>query len=372
MILMQTRADEILFNDDFDSGKINPEWKKEKKSKYQIKDGCLVLVNGESIVLPLKERKPFIFTCTLKGTHVGFKYPGINISFIEQGEKGHYMLHLKPEGKREKAFYYIWEKESNSKHRNVLGFSYFSKLGMKFHCDRFHKFAVSFSADQTLRFYWDEALILEKSNIFFCPDRIKIEGSQGINLYIDNVIIQEDKSSKNKGSLVFESNFSDINSLVLSGHENYNEKQTISGNEVIPDAHQKSVRLKYDFKTKGHDAFMLSKNINVEKADYLSIKIKGNGSKHRIFFVLTDATGEKHYLACKSLRNTNWAVLDISLEEHLKPLLPGEVTGNSWGGDANQKIDFPITQIMVGINDIPDSFIGNGEFEVSEFQFWKK
>ena len=361
---------EALLNDNFDTDNVNLKWKRNQQYGWEIKDGCLFnMGKGGSITLNLEEKGSWIFSCTVKEVQVRFQYPGIYISFIERGDDEYYTLHVKPSQQHEAAFYYIWKINSSS--REVVGTSFFSKLGLNFNFNEVHKVSVSFGRDQVLRFYWDDKLVLEKSNIFFRPDTIKIAGSVVSDLYVDNVEVKQETSSPQKGNLLFENDFSDIDTLLLSGHENYKEKKTIDGNEVAAGINEKRVRLKYNFRTKGHDAFMLSKDINVKKANYLSVRIKGDGSKHKIFLVLTDASGENHYLLSSSLKYTDWSDFNICLAEYLKEPFPGEVTGNSWGGDGNQKIDFPITRITIGINDIPDSFIGHGEIEIGKFGFWE-
>lgn len=364
---------ELLFYDDFVSNVLKPEWVQEKDGNdaWHISNGFLINDANTTggLDLNLSERGCFSVQCELKMTKSTIRYPGFNIIFREKGEKTYYSLHLKPFEEHEKAFYYIWKFE-NGLDRKEIGHIFLTELDLDFRFDKIHKFSVSFGCDQILRFYWDEKLVLNKPNIFVSPDRITFNGSVGGNLHINKIAIHKDAlSSTAERKIIYDDDFSIIESLKLSTHKNnleiLNPEKTF-----VRRKEGKSVLIYYNFLTSGHDAVLLSKNIDVQKADFLSVRIKGNGTAHKLFIVIKDKSGEAHYLVSSSLRYKGWHELNIALDEFTKTLLPGEVSDSCWGGDGNGIIDFPIKQLTVGINDVPDHSIESGCVELNSFSFY--
>ena len=130
---------------------------------------------------------------------------------------------------------------------------------------------------------------------------------------------------------------------------------------VLPDG-RAALRLAYRFPTRGHDAMLLTqRGLSVSGAARLELEVEGDGSGHRLFAVLTEASGEQHLV--QPAQPINWKGLrtiffDVaSLRRTPKP---HAVEPYHWGGDGNQKLDDPIIAVTIGIDDQPDTFVGDG------------
>lgn len=105
-------------------------------------------------------------------------------------------------------------------------------------------------------------------------------------------------------------------------------------------------------------------------ADKITVNIKGDGLEHTIGIIVTDNSGEKHFLGKRKIRGTAWKEFIIDLRPFFKAPDPGEIRGTSWGGDANQKIDFPIKMVELGLWDNVRSFEENRGVDIGQVKFF--
>ena len=102
----------------------------------------------------------------------------------------------------------------------------------------------------------------------------------------------------------------------------------------------------------------------------MQLTVWGDQSGHELFIVLTDAGGEQHLLATRTI--LDWEgprriTLDLDPLRHPPPKLV--VTCDHWGGDGNQVLDDPVTAVTIGIHDRPDDREGRGRVRVADLAF---
>lgn len=157
---------------------------------------------------------------------------------------------------------------------------------------------------------------------------------------------------------------SEAKQVVLTSHVNGRNapvpkgtKQTVTDDGIVLD---------YVFSSPGHDACMVEFPVNQEEFREVTVEITADKPGHRPFIVLTDKNGEKHYFSLVNTKRIKEQVIKKAGRQKLTtPILiknkhRGEYFAFRWGGDDNQKIDFPVKRIMLGLNDHPDESMDSG------------
>jgi len=179
------------------------------------------------------------------------------------------------------------------------------------------------------------------------------------------------------GKEVYSLSFDDPKSWKLEAHVNEVPAGVPEGVKMESDAKymcdgKPGLRLNYSFPTKKHDAVMLTSDVSIPGGTWLGLNVYGDGSKHELFVVLTDKSGEAHYLPIGPVDWQGWKTVYKSLAALCKgPPNKWYVTSNHWGGDKTQTLEFPITRITVGLNDKPDEFQGKGEIGFGWLKVYK-
>ena len=157
---------------------------------------------------------------------------------------------------------------------------------------------------------------------------------------------------------------SEARQVILTSHVNGKNapapkgaKQTVTDDGIVLD---------YVFPSPGHDACMVEFPVNQKEFREVTVEITADKPGHRPFIVLTDKNGEKHYFSLINTRRIKEQVIKKAGRQKLTtPILirnkhRGEYFAFRWGGDDNQKIDFPVKRIMLGLNDHPDESMDSG------------
>ena len=98
----------------------------------------------------------------------------------------------------------------------------------------------------------------------------------------------------------------------------------------------------------------------------------------RPFLVLEDAGGEKHYFPMCPNRILNLQKLngrgDLTLTTpiRVKNVHASDRISQRWGGDRNQRIDFPVKRITLGIDDLLDGTPASGKICFKTLEFIEK
>jgi len=168
------------------------------------------------------------------------------------------------------------------------------------------------------------------------------------------------------GKETYSLNFDDPKIWKVSAH--VDEKPSAAPEEVSIQSDDKNtcdgkpgLKLKYVFPSARHDAVLLTTDVTVPSGTMLALRVYGDGSGHKLDAVLYDKNGEAHYLPIGSVYWRGWKTVYKSFADLVKvPESKWDVLCEHWGGDKNQTLEFPITRIIIGLNDQPDSFKGNG------------
>ena len=125
--------------------------------------------------------------------------------------------------------------------------------------------------------------------------------------------------------------------------------------------------IRYKFTTSGHDALMFDLVKRIDSCKKISMEITSDGKGHRLFFVLTDKSGEAHLtgkpiiLNFKGRRKFNM-VIPLPREE------PYSILDSIWGGDGNQHLDLPLKSLTVVLDDSPDASMDSGVIAIKNLK----
>lgn len=125
--------------------------------------------------------------------------------------------------------------------------------------------------------------------------------------------------------------------------------------------------IRYKFTTAGHDAVMFDLVEDIDSCRKISMEITSDGKGHRLFFVLTDKSGEAHLtgkpvsLKFKGRKKINM-VIPLPKEE------PYNILDSIWGGDGNQHLDLPLKSLTVVLDDSPDASMDSGVITIKNLK----
>ena len=120
--------------------------------------------------------------------------------------------------------------------------------------------------------------------------------------------------------------------------------------------------LTYKFTTEKHDALFCDLDVPLKGATVLTAQVNGDGKKHYLFVVVRDKSGECFYFPGPVIDFKGWKDVEIKFDYPM--IHAGEKYASIWGGDGNQKPDFPLQGITIGLNDRPDKFKGQGKIQI--------
>lgn len=90
--------------------------------------------------------------------------------------------------------------------------------------------------------------------------------------------------------------------------------------------------------------------VSVAKCTAVAMNVEVDGSKNNFFIIVQDTSGEQHLLLKTCLIWQGWQEVAVSLEPYIESPKQMQRFITHWGGDENQKIDFPITAIDMGVS----------------------
>jgi len=82
---------------------------------------------------------------------------------------------------------------------------------------------------------------------------------------------------------------------------------------------------------------------------YVLCDVEGDGSGNKLFIIVHDRTGEQHLVGAFALTWTGWQECAANLTAFLESPPDKQRLHTRWEGDENQRIDFPITKVDVGV-----------------------
>jgi len=147
--------------------------------------------------------------------------------------------------------------------------------------------------------------------------------------------------------------FKDAKDVALKAHVDGKPAAPAEGTKLTVD--EKGATLVCDFTTAGHDAAWIEFPCELAACKEIFLERTISDNKQQLYVVLTDKNGESHLFKFNAPGNARQKVRAEVLEKNKHP---GEYFAWRWGGDDNQKIDWPVKKIAFGVNDQPDTFVG--------------
>ena len=109
--------------------------------------------------------------------------------------------------------------------------------------------------------------------------------------------------------------------------------------------------------------------LNVASCNGIRLDLDADNSTHTFFIIIHDQSGEQHLVVKTYLGWQGWQELGVNLESFLTSPDNKARTALHWDGDGNQKIDFPITAMDVGIAKRGRSNNGSGALRLKNVRF---
>ncbi len=165
----------------------------------------------------------------------------------------------------------------------------------------------------------------------------------------------------------------DIKNPALSAHVDGRPAEPPEGAALRHEAD--GLRLDYVLASAGHDACMVEFPVHQEEFTRLTVELTISAAGPRPFVVLSDSGGEKHYFSLVNTQNIAGQALKkpgrhtLSIPVPAQNQHPGERFAFRWGGDDNQRIDFPVKAVMLGLNDFPDDVQEKGSCVFHKISF---
>ena len=94
------------------------------------------------------------------------------------------------------------------------------------------------------------------------------------------------------------------------------------------------------------------------------MEVNGDGKGHALFVVAHDQSGENFYFPGPAITFSGWKRVAVKLD--FPTINPGERYASIWGGDGNQRPDFPLRGLTLGLNDSPDTARESGEIQIRD------
>lgn len=109
--------------------------------------------------------------------------------------------------------------------------------------------------------------------------------------------------------------------------------------------------LKYAFANDGQfESCFARLPASAETCGRIFLAVEGDhASTHDLFVIIHDASGEQHLVMKTKLSWQGWQEIAIDLVPYVSGPREMERLSIHWGGDANQRIDFPITAVDIGV-----------------------
>ncbi len=101
----------------------------------------------------------------------------------------------------------------------------------------------------------------------------------------------------------------------------------------------------------------------------LIMDVEGDGSANNFFIILHDATGEQHLAFRAPLAWQDRQSIEVDLKPYLESPPDMQRLIVHWGGDENQRIDFPLTAIDIGVAKRSSRSTDDGQLRFSNIRF---
>jgi len=116
------------------------------------------------------------------------------------------------------------------------------------------------------------------------------------------------------------------------------------------DAESGTAELTYRFKAgQVFESCFVRLPVEAARSDTVLMDVEGDGSRNGFFVIVHDASGEQHLATATGMAWAGWQDVGVNLKTFLESPREMERLAIHWGGDENQKIDFPTKAIDIGV-----------------------
>gem|GEM_PF-6485884 len=326
-----TESGKAIFADKFDRVEIGEKWKI-KEGNWAISEGALINTNGGTIVLSEPIRDDFTLECEARIARWNSPWVYVLLGYADDN---HYRF---LELSSLEGYFWLGERSGEVTSEDVCGKIPFEK-------DIFHKARLECSGS-TARFFWDGKYIAKyRYTQLLTPTLIGFMGNKnGAEYEIKNVKIGNLVLSG--GQTVATAPATDIANGELwldTGHTS--EKQ--SRHCKLTD---NSVWLDYNFHSgRDYEGIFSRFTVKIGESDSVELEVNGDGSGNRLYLIIKDIGRESHFVGQATINWTGWKTIAFDYSDYTQPSPQNEVRAEHWEGDMNQKIDFPIKQMEIGV-----------------------
>jgi len=346
------KTGKTFFEDNFESLKIKENWLIEE-GEWKINNGWLFNQNGGIISLKRPCGESFVLEADIRIAQFKASYPWVSVVFSYADKNNRTELFITPG----EEYYYIQAFENAVPIRIIGGrIPFDSKESHKLQIVCFYK---------TISLFWDGKFI-SSAKINSLESKIAFIGnSQGADFEIKNIRIKEFLVEPAKV-------VKNIKAEDFSKGKIWNDYkfkcETGNGKELSIGA--SNVFLSYDFSdSTDFRSTFLNLPVNVESARRICLNIEGDNSQNRFFIIIHDKSGEQHLVEGRSISWNGPHEIKVDIECFFKAPPERVIEATHWDGDKNQKINFPITALDIGVCKREKALKQSGRIGISNLRF---
>ena len=146
----------------------------------------------------------------------------------------------------------------------------------------------------------------------------------------------------------------------------------LSTDKLAVDGKNLEATLSYNFSNDDvFDSCFARIPIDAKPSQGIQMVVSGDNSDNAFFVILHDTSGEQHLLTKSPVIWNDRQEITINFKKFLKTPPGRERFAIYWGGDGNQKLDFPLTAIDIGISKRDKRTKNSGKIKFGKISFIK-
>jgi hypothetical protein len=345
----EIQESETIFSDDFDSAQLSSDWKV-YEGHWTVENGALSNKGGGLIVLQKAPGANFVIEAEAS-------FPPNWFSFILffTGPKDYGVLYLGGG---------VWE---TFEFLDDTAGDYRKHSDSDITVGDYHKLRIECEYG-LVSFYYD-GVVKGKTQYQFRPGALIgfRNRDKGGLFRLKNITLKEMAEKPVKTIYKLQTND------VIKSHvyKDYDTGGQLSPSDSLKiDNAGNDITLDYNFsKARVFESVFARIPVDVGISGNIDMEITGCNSNNNFFVIVHDVSGEQHLVAKMPLAWNGKQQVRINLESFLTGPEKFNRFASHWGGDNNQKIDFPISAIDIGVAKRGKRTKNSGELEFGDIRF---
>ena len=99
------------------------------------------------------------------------------------------------------------------------------------------------------------------------------------------------------------------------------------------------------------------------------LEVEGDSQGNNVFVIVHDASGEQHLATLCPMAWTDWQDVGVILTRFFESPEKMQRFADRWGGDSNQRLDFPIKAVDIGVAKRGSRVTDTGRIRVRNVRF---